>query len=541
MPVQNRRMLVVYAALVLLFWVVICRLFLIASEETYVQNARTQTVTTLRLAPRRGNFYDRNLNLLTGTETAWYALCVPGESSYTRLFDYVAPLQQKYLYQRRNAAAPFLIRVDQDLTGAGVFTVAQPQRYAAAPLCMHLIGYLDEEGHGVSGLEYALDDILYTKGEPETIQCVTNARGALMQDTQPVYRQASQGSFGVQLTIDRGVQAAAEGIGAGMLESGCILVLDTQTAQVLASASFPSYTPDTVAQSIRAENGALMNRATAEYAVGSVFKPVLAAAALEQGLADLVYECPGYIQVNGHVYRCAGGVPHGTVDLAAALEKSCNGYFVTLGRQLGAETVSGFAASLGFGRPLYIAGGMRTAAGNLPDAALLQDVGELANLSFGQGALLATPVQIAAMMNAIAFDGAYRLPGFVLCTLAEDTGQPLDTLQSSVPPAQVMSEKTAGILREMLIGVVQNGIGRDAQPVWGDAGGKTGTAQTGRRSPDGTEYKNLWFAGFYPQDQPRYTIVVLQDDQTEAQYSSAAVFSRICDALALLDDSVENG
>ena len=87
----------------------------------------------------------------------------------------------------------------------------------------------------------------------------------------------------------------------------------------------------------------------------------------------------------------------------------------------------------------------------------------------------------------------------------------------------------------MLAGVGSDGLGREAQPTWGTAAGKTGTAQTGRYDPEGEEYKNLWFAGFYPAEDPQYTIVVMQDDQTETVNSSAAIFSRVCDALALLD------
>lgn len=78
----------------------------------------------------------------------------------------------------------------------------------------------------------------------------------------------------------------------------------------------------------------LVNRAFQAYAVGSVFKPVLAAAALEAGKTGLVWDCPGYCVVDGQVFRCAGGVPHGEVDLAAALQKSCNGYFIRWGRSL---------------------------------------------------------------------------------------------------------------------------------------------------------------------------------------------------------------
>ena len=141
--------------------------------------------------------------------------------------------------------------------------------------------------------------------------------------------------------------------------------------------------------------------------MGSVFKPVLAAAALEQGILP-EYECTGAVVVDGQIFRCAGGVPHGTVDMTAALEKSCNGYFIRLGQQLGAETLLQMSRQLGFGQEVPVAGALHADAGKLPSAGELAQSGQLANFSFGQGGLLASPVQIAAMMNTIASGGVYR-------------------------------------------------------------------------------------------------------------------------------------
>ena len=86
----------------------------------------------------------------------------------------------------------------------------------------------------------------------------------------------------------------------------------------------------------------------------------------------------------------------------------------------------------------------------------------------------------------------------------------------------------------MLQQVVEEGTAQDAAGLEEGAGGKTGTAQTGQFTPDGTERKNLWFAGFYPAQQPRYTIVVLQDGQVSTEHSSAAIFARLCAMLDLL-------
>lgn len=155
--------------------------------------------------------------------------------------------------------------------------------------------------------------------------------------------------MGVQLTISRSVQRAAEAVAADTMTSGCILVLDTATAAVRASVSVPGYDPDDLAASLDAPDSPFLNRALESYAVGSVFKPVLAAAALEQGILPEC-ECTGAVVVDGQIFRCAGGVPHGTVDMTAALEKSCNGYFIRLGQQLGQRRFCRCLGSLASGR-----------------------------------------------------------------------------------------------------------------------------------------------------------------------------------------------
>ena len=83
----------------------------------------------------------------------------------------------------------------------------------------------------------------------------------------------------------------------------------------------------------------------------------------------------------------------------------------------------------------------------------------------------------------------------------------------------------------MLTSVVEDGIGRDAQPKNGAAGGKTGTAQTGQYDEAGEELLNYWFSGFYPADTPRYTITILQDGILKPDTSSAAIFARVTELL----------
>ena len=530
---SGRRVLALYSAILFGFAVVLCRLFLLAQDSTYAARAKSQIEVELPLPARRGNFYDYRGRMLTGVETRYLALCFPGESNYARLYGITDSAGQALLYRNRNRAAPFLLEVGQNLSVQGTQCYPSVRRYLETPLCQHLIGYLGNDGYGAAGLEKALDSVLSGTGAHDTVSCSVTAQGRLRSGTTVVLTQKDSGAAGVQLTISRPVQRAAEAVAAEMMASGCVLVLDTATAAVRASVSVPGYDPQNIAASLNEAGSPFLNRTLESYAVGSVFKPVLAAAALEKDVLP-EYECTGAIVVDGQIFRCAGGIAHGTVDLTGALEKSCNGYFIQLGQKLGTEKLLQTAKQFGFGQEAPVTGGLYANAGNLPELDELAQSGQLANFSFGQGNLLATPLQVAAMMNTIASGGIYRTPFFAECTLDETDGTPLETL-SHPQSKRVMTVENAETLRRMLVQVVEEGTAQDASGLSGGAGGKTGTAQTGQFTPEGTERMNLWFAGFYPAEKPRFTIVVLQDGQTRPAHSSAAIFAQLCTALQFLE------
>ena len=137
------------------------------------------------------------------------------------------------------------------------------------------------------------------------------------------------------------------------------------------------------------------------------------------------------------------------------------------------------------------------------------------------------------MMNTIASGGVYRTPFFVCGSVDETDGTPLETL-AHPQSRRVMSAENAALLRKMLQQVVEEGTAQD-----GCLAGRRGWRQDRYRADravhtgwHGTQ--NLWFAGFYPAQQPRYTIVVLQDGQVSTEHSSAAIFARLCAMLDLL-------
>lgn len=531
-----RRLYSLCSVLAVLCAAILCRVYWICTDTAYAASAGGQSLSETALPRRRGNFYDRDGRQLTGTEPRWYALCIPGDSSYATLFPYVSFAAQSELYEKRNSMTPFLVEVSTDLSANGVYTYADAQRYLPNPIARHLIGYLNGEGVGVSGLELAYDDLLAQAGDEQTVLCTTTAQGSLMTGTQPEVSSTSGTQQGVQLTLDANLQRACEGIAAQSMERGCIVVMETATGDVLASVSMPEFDPEDLVKSIQADDTSLVNRPLSAFSAGSVFKVVLAAAAYQAGYSWFTHDCTGSVEVGDQVFRCAEGRAHGQVNLRGALEQSCNCYFIELGRLLGGERILQMARQLGFGQATAVAPGLKSAEGNLPQASAVADAdgGQLAMLSFGQGALTVTPLQITAMMNTVANNGTWKAPRFVKGIVDAETMQlvqPMETAED-VP---VCDEGTAAILRSMLTSVVEDGIGREAAPDVGQAGGKTGTAQTGQYDESGEELLNYWFSGFWPADAPRYTVTVLQDTIREPETSSAALFARVVNAIAVLE------
>ena len=344
----TRRLVTLFGALLAAFSIVLGRLFVLAQNREYADTAQAQTVTTLPLAYSRGNLYDCKGRNLTAYGVEYYALSIPGESSYSRLFNYVPYAQQSLLYSRRNSNEPFLVQVGQDLTDQGIYTYAVPGRYFPVPLAPHLVGYVNGEGEGVSGLELAFDDVLGSQRTLQSVQCVTTAQGNLVQGSEPQLVTRQGQADGVMLTLDETIQRACEGVAQKNMTRGCILVLEVDSARVRASVSVPEFDPTAVGKSIQAQDTSLLNRVLCQYNVGSVFKPVLAAAALEKTWDWYTYDCEGSVDLNGHVYRCALSRAHGRMNLTSALEKSCNCFFIELGLKLGGDAVNEAAADFGW-------------------------------------------------------------------------------------------------------------------------------------------------------------------------------------------------
>ena len=312
------------------------------------------------------------------------------------------------------------------------------------------------------------------------------------------------------------------------IDKGAIVVTDVKTGEILALASFPRFSADDIGAALTDERSPLIDRALYSYSVGSAFKLVTACEGLNEGLGGYVYDCTGSIDVSGQLFRCHKYDGHGVQTMSEAMTNSCNTYFIALSQLLDTKRYRSLAAELGFGREIYLCAGMTASAGVLPTEEELLVPAELANFSFGQGRLTATPLQVNALTCAIASGG--ELP---LLTIMRGITVDGETVGNLKPPrrSRVMTEETAAQLRKMMIEAVYLNDSSKARPRYIRVGAKTSTAQTGRYGDDGEELCHAWITGFFPSSSPTYAVTVLVEDGGYGNDAAAPIFAEIADGI----------
>lgn len=293
-------------------------------------------------------------------------------------------------------------------------------------------------------------------------------------------------------------------------DRGAAVLLDSRTGDVLALASEPTFDPAklTAAQwaALAAKpDGPVLNRAVSGvYPPGSVFKIVTAASALSHGLGNTVVVChhmddnvswrfDGKRYSRRRITDEEGFVPHGVTDLAKALQVSCNVYFANLGIDLGAQDLDQTARQ-------------NFALAHLPPVAKIGE--DLPDCAYGQGKIVVTPLEMAAIAQAVANNGQRLAPTFF-------KSAPAPT------PTPAMTPENAAALRPMLAAVTQSG--GTAQGVFDglsvSVAGKTGSAQNAQ----GAGRTHSWFAGYAPADTPSYAFACVVENAGSGRGSAAPV------------------
>lgn len=487
----------------------------------------------------RGTVYDCNGKPLTNAQTDYYAAAKPTNNALSVLRNVIDSETFEYAKNRMSQGRAVTVKlngfpeISKDIK---VFSV--PVRYDSKSLACHIIGYVDSRRNGISGIEKSFNDLLSEGGSEITVRFSANANGGVMLGEEITVSGNEVPTAGVMLTIDENIQKITEAaLDISGFELSAAVVIDVESGAIRACASRPSFNSNSIADYLDDENSPLINRALLPFSVGSVFKPVIAAAALESGVSEsFEYECTGSVTHSGVTFRCHKREGHGVLNMAQAVAYSCNTYFIALALKTGTESIINTAEDFGFGTANELADGLKSASGYLPSVGELDSKAALSNLSFGQGSLLATPLQICSMMSAIARGGIYITPYLIEGTI---DGQGRFTGVSRYNERrQIISETNAGKIRSFLEAVTDYGSGRRAASDIVTVAGKTATAQTGK-AVNGKEIYNAWFAGYFPADKPKYAVAVMIEDGGEGALSCAPVFKDIAEAITITENSGE--
>ena len=477
-----------------------------------------------------GTIYDRTMSPLTSNEEHIYAVVNPTPETVSSIYAKIR--DREALSAQLHRVSPFVCELTGDTPSSQNLIVLHGRSDAAgARPAQHLLGYM-QNGERVAGLEFAYADWLASCDSAADITFTVSGVGEVLAGAESSLQISGRAGGGIVTTLDHRIQEITERELSALDVPGAAVVLDCRSGDILACASTPVYAPDDLAAALDDPQSPFINRALSAYSVGSVFKLVIAAAALENGFNPLYrYDCSGQISIYGKRFRCHKWNGHGLLDMEGALVNSCNPYFISLTRLLPAAVLHDLAADFGFGQTIPLADGIVSAAGTLQSVRDLQIDAEKANFSFGQGRLLASPLQVAAMTACIANDGIFCTPRLVLGRTADGTAL---AEQSDTRSRRVLQSETAEMIREMMAAVLEKSDSANGKPYNTRAGGKTSTAQTGQFDDSGTELCHAWMTGFFPLSSPRYAVTVFAENGGSGNETAAPVFRAVIEAMMRL-------
>lgn len=503
-----------------------------------------QYLRTVEITSGRGNIYDRNRNQLAiniqvesvyadpksiveKTATARILARTLGLSHNAILKKLKS--NRHFVWIKRKSEMNAVEKLKQlDLVGVGFITESK-RYYPKRKLAASTLGFVGLDNQGLAGVEHFHHTVL--KGNPQRSVLEKDARGRFLWTTANAH-ELNKGKRDVVLTLDEVIQFIAEReLGRQVREyqakSGLAIVMDPYTGAVYALASAPEFNPNNY---LAYSKEIWRNDAVASaYEPGSIFKPIVAAAALEEGLAgpDDIFFCEnGSFRVGRSRIGEAAGHQFGWLTLRNIIAKSSNIGAIKIAQGLGKRRFFDYIQKFGFGRKLGI---------DLPGEAtgklrnLKQWSGlSLASISFGHE-ISVTPMQMVSAISAIANGGVLIRPRLTRAILKngilEKTFEP-EGIQT------VLSESTSRQMINILKSVVKNGTGARAAIPGFEVAGKTGTAQKidpATQTYSKTKYLAS-FIGFVPADAPRLVILVMIDEPQKSYWGgevAAPVFQRI--------------
>ncbi len=507
------------------------RLYYISSNTEFV--TAQPHIRVRDLGNKKGTIYDRNGKPLTNTETKTIICARPTPENavlISKIKDekFAKNTILKGYFTSFTTEKSKQINENEDIKKFHIF-----ERYGDS-IALHLIGYTDIDGIGVTGVEKYYQNEIDMHNGTLSVAYSADALGRMLTGEKIEIRNNnyySQG--GIMLTIDRDIQIMVENaLQNGNIDNGAAVVLDAKTSAVLACASTPAYERNNLEKYLNSSDSPFLNRAFASFPVGSVFKPVTAAAALENGIKLTDYNCKGYIEKSGNKFNCNKLEGHGNIDFDTAIAMSCNPYFIELSTKIGAKKLLNTAKKLGFGKSIDFGNGFVTSQGSLPDIKELNSSAAVGNLGFGQGKLTASPLQIANCFATIANGGIYNEP-YIYKGSVDSNGNLTPTVQKD--GEKVLKKSTCKTIKNAMEKTTTEGTGKTAFTSLFKSCTKTATAQSGQYDENGIEIKYCWFVGFFPIENPQYVICILKENGSSGGTDGAPVFKEISENIYIND------
>ena len=418
----------------------------------------------------------------------------------------------------------------------------QRRLYPRDGFAAHLIGYVGEVSEemlnnpryafydpgdvvGRSGVEEAYDAVL--RGTDGYRDVIVNSRG---KELGHLGQTLAIPGKDLRLTIDLDVQMAAEKALEGKI--GAIVALDPHTGEVLALASRPTFDPNQFSghltksywnEILTNPDHPLLDKVTqAQLAPGSTFKIIMSVAGLQEGVAqDMRVMCNGGATFYGHFYAC--DKHHGMVDIENAIPWSCDTFYYTLANKLGIDTIARYATSLGLGQrtgidlPDEATGNMPSTEWKLHTMHQPWYAGETISVGIGQGAVTATPLQLARAIGGVASGGVLHRPHVVFPDeVSPDELEAIhETFSGSGEKRIPLSAQNWQIITDAMAATTLTGTAAASHLEGIDFAGKTGTAQVmshdalARSGGGHRTLPNAWFVGMAPRRNPDIVVAVL--------------------------------
>ncbi len=504
----------------------------VLQNDTLFTMAESQRNMQIKLNGGRGNIYDRNLLSFTSVGKKKVLALIKSKDFKEdyRVLNTLEPENANRLFNslQKNGSVYLDIPWDYDTeeirSSKNLCVFEDTKRYKDDGVGAAIIGYL-QDGRGVTGLEFACETYL-KNGDGYSIDVFKDAKGTFLPGFSFDKKQ-NDGTY-LKTTLDKKYmeicQEALKDV------TGAAVLLDTKTFDVVAMVSSPTFNPNAAYSYFDNAHSVLLNRATAMYDMGSIFKIVVMATALEKGKVekDDFFTCNQGKTVGNVRFICKN---HGQMEKLTAEEAflhSCNAVFIDIGQKTEYNNIIDMAMSFGLGQDLINPLSFPQNKGVLPDKDNYY-LADLANLSIGQGKLLGTTVHGAVLSAVVANKGIRKSVNILDCLLNPDF-----TLNKSLrenKQLRVISEETASVLKEMMIKTVQYGTGKNASVQGILCGGKTGSAQTGMLY-DSQEGVHGWFTGFFPAEKPAYALCVFVENGRSGAQSAAPIFKKIQEKIA---------